>query len=210
MAHATDEPGSRWRYEYAPFSDSRSIRILTLHPARDRDEPLSGDLSTEPLLHEAAAGDMEFEAVSYVWGSRKREQQLRCGEDRALAITQSIYDALQRLRLPDRPRRLWADQVCINQDDIEERSQQVDLMNNVYLSARQVLVWLGRDKDNKAEDAMKMVDHLQEVFADEESHKKFRQAHSENLNQQDIARWKPFAKLAMLPWVCFVAMRLPN
>ncbi|KAJ3481831.1 hypothetical protein NLG97_g7721 [Lecanicillium saksenae] len=97
-------------------------------------------------------------------------------------------------------RRLWADQVCINQDDIEERGQQVDLMNNVYRSARRVLVWLGHDKEDKALDAVKMVEHLQEVFADEESHAKFRQEHSENLHQQDIARWKPFAKLAMLPW----------
>ena len=202
MSSSSAEAGSRRLYEYEPFRDARTIRILTLHPAQSREEPLRGVLSTEPLDGSASASDIDFEAVSYVWGSRKRVQQLNCGDDRLLPVTQSIYDALQRLRLPDRPRRLWADQVCINQDDVEERGQQVNLMNNVYRSARRVLVWLGCDKEGKAEDAVKMVEHLQEVFADEKAGEEFRKAHSDNLHLQDVAPWKPFAKLAMLPWVC--------
>ncbi|EGX89000.1 HET domain protein [Cordyceps militaris CM01] len=200
MTGFTAETGSRRLYEYEPFRDARSIRILTLHPARSREESLRGDLSTELLEDAAEASAIDFEAVSYVWGSRKRLQELRCGDDRVLPITESICDALRRVRLEDRPRRLWADQVCINQDDIEERSQQVNLMNSVYRSARRVLVWLGRDDESKAQDAVKMVEDLQKVFSDEEAHDEFRKAHSENLHLQDVALWKPFAKLAILPW----------
>lgn len=200
MTSLTAEAGSQRLYEYEPFRDARTIRILTLHPAPSPEEPLYGVLSAEPL-DGPTASDIDFEAVSYVWGSRKRVQHLRCGEGRVLPVTQSLYDALQRLRLEDRPRRLWADQICINQDDVEERGQQVNLMNNVYRSARQVLVWLGRDKEGKAKEAVKMVEHLQDVFADEEAHEQFRKAHSEDLHLQDVALWKPFAKLAMLPWV---------
>ncbi|OAA52881.1 HET domain protein [Cordyceps fumosorosea ARSEF 2679] len=213
-AEATTAEGSRRLYEYEPFADARTIRVLTLHPARSPEEPLSGDLSMEPLEEAAAMaavdeaaeqsetdGDGGFEAVSYVWGSRKRTHELRCGEHRVLLITESIADALRRLRrADDRPRRLWADQVCINQGDVVERSQQVNLMNSVYRSARRVLVWLGRDEEGKARDAIAMVQRLQAVFADEQAHEEFRKAHSENLHQQDAVPWRPFAKLAMLPW----------
>lgn len=202
MSSSTAEDGSRRLYKYESFQDGRSIRILTLHPAQIQEEPLCGDLSTEPLDGSSGeASEIDFEAVSYVWGSRKRVQQLNCGDGRLLPVTQSIYDAPQRLRLPERPRRLWADQVCINQEDVEERGQQVNLMNTVYRSARRVLVWLGRDKEGKAKDAVKLVEHLQHVFSDEEKDEEFRKAHSDDLHLQDVARWKPFAKLAMLPWV---------
>ncbi|XWX00550.1 hypothetical protein V2A60_008570 [Cordyceps javanica] len=180
MTSAAAEASPRRLYEYEPFGDAQTIRVLTLHPARCGEEPLRGDLSTESLA--GPAPEVDFEAVS------------------VLRITQSICDALQRLRLEDRPRRLWADQVCINQDDVEERSQQVNLMNSVYRSAKRVLVWLGRDEDGKAKDAVEMVQYLQQVFSDEQAHEKFREAHSNNLHLQDVAPWKPFAKLAMLPW----------
>lgn len=38
---------------------------------------------------------------------------------------------------------LWVDAVCINQDDLLERSAQVPCMPQIYRSARRVLTWLG-------------------------------------------------------------------
>lgn len=165
---ATESP--KWPvYQYESFGDSRSIRILTLHPANGRDQPLRGYLSTESL--DESASEIDFEAISYVWGSRSRTEQLHLDDGRVLPITQSIHDALRRLRRQDQPRRLWADQVCINQNDVEERSQQVDLMNLVYRSARQILVWLGHDDAGVAYEAFNMIEKLQGTFADEETHK---------------------------------------
>lgn len=187
-------------YQYTPFADSQSIRILTLFAASSQDEPLRGSLSTEAIGPDKPSAD--FEAVSYVWGSRARTETLHCDDGCALPITRSIHDALRRLRRPDASRRLWADQVCINQRDVGERSQQVDLMNLIYRNATQVLVWLGPDDDGVARDAFAMIEHLQGVFADDEAHKDFKRAHSENLHQQDAAPWRPLAKMAMLPWVC--------
>lgn len=42
-------------------------------------------------------------------------------------------------------RFFWVDAVCINQDDLEERSAQVKIMPQVYSKARCVVVWLGDD-----------------------------------------------------------------
>ncbi len=39
---------------------------------------------------------------------------------------------------------LWADAVCMNQNDIPENNTQVLLMAKVYSMAAKVLVWLGR------------------------------------------------------------------
>jgi len=43
------------------------------------------------------------------------------------------------------PRRLWIDQLCIDQDNPKEVGSQVQLMGDIYKAARRVVVWLGED-----------------------------------------------------------------
>lgn len=42
-------------------------------------------------------------------------------------------------------RTLWVDAVCIDQSDTMERSRQVEIMQEIYMSAKQVIVWLGEE-----------------------------------------------------------------
>jgi hypothetical protein len=42
-----------------------------------------------------------------------------------------------------RVRTIWIDAICINQQDISERTQQVQFMRCIYENAEQVLIWLG-------------------------------------------------------------------
>lgn len=200
------EPG----YEYDPLPDTRAIRILTLHPSADPSAPLTGTLTTSPLDAPLAS----YEAISYAWGTGPRSLALFLLDDadggdarrrrrrRALPLTQSIHDALCRVRRTDgAPRRLWADQVCINQEDLAERGRQVRLMNAVYKGAARILVWLGRDDEGVAAEAVRMVERLDGVFRDEEAHERFRRAHSEELAKQRREPWVPLSKLTRLPWV---------
>ncbi len=53
--------------------------------------------------------------------------------------------ALLHLRLADRTRVLWVDAICINQQDLVERSHQVTLLRNTFEIAKNVIVWLGED-----------------------------------------------------------------
>lgn len=39
----------------------------------------------------------------------------------------------------------WVDAICINQEDLEERSAQVQIMPDIYSNASCVIVWLGDD-----------------------------------------------------------------
>jgi hypothetical protein len=43
---------------------------------------------------------------------------------------------------------LWVDALCINQDDIPERSEQVNKMGSIYTNARRVVLWLGEEADD--------------------------------------------------------------
>ncbi|EGR48126.1 uncharacterized protein TRIREDRAFT_63093 [Trichoderma reesei QM6a] len=186
------------RYVYNPIAGTKSVRFLILQPGSGSD-PLVGSLQLGSLDPANAAELAPYEAISYVWGTSDRLFTLLC-DGAVLPLTQSIRDALVRVRLPDRARRLWADQICINQDDVAERSQQVKLMNAVYKNASKVLVWLGRDVDGVAADAVRMVHHLDGVFRDEEAHEAFKIAHEEHLAMQSAERWVPLAKLTKLPW----------
>ncbi|KAK3347051.1 heterokaryon incompatibility protein-domain-containing protein [Lasiosphaeria hispida] len=51
--------------------------------------------------------------------------------------------ALHHLRYQDKPRLLWIDAICINQEDTAERNAQVQRMPHLYRLAHRVVVWLG-------------------------------------------------------------------
>lgn len=49
------------------------------------------------------------------------------------------------LRRRKQRRRLWADAICINQADVEERNYQVSMMVHIYSRAQRVVIWLGEE-----------------------------------------------------------------
>jgi Heterokaryon incompatibility protein (HET) len=65
----------------------------------------------------------DFKALSYAWGDPHETTKIMVS-NRAFASTINLELALQHLRFEDRPRRLWVDAICINQDDKEERTAQ--------------------------------------------------------------------------------------
>lgn len=60
-----------------------------------------------------------------------------------MPIGGELQSALRRLRLLDRPRVLWIDALCIDQNNLEERAKHVQQMARIYAGAEKVLVWLG-------------------------------------------------------------------
>lgn len=130
-------------YLYEPLVNATSIRLLTLCPGNTLDE-IKCDLKTVSL-----ADKPEYEALSYVWGSTKRDYTLTC-DRRSLKITKSLHVVLRRLRRTSHARVLWIDQLCINQDDLQERSEQVQIMREIYRNARLVVLWLGEDEASQA------------------------------------------------------------
>jgi hypothetical protein len=52
------------------------------------------------------------------------------------------------MRFKDSVRLLWADALCINQEDLLERAHQVNIMKNIFQRASRVLIWLGPEKES--------------------------------------------------------------
>ncbi|GAB1314452.1 Heterokaryon incompatibility protein 6, OR allele [Madurella fahalii] len=94
-----------------------------------------------------------YEALSYVWGKPDKSHHVIVVDENArsptqLQITTNLYLALMHLRVSDRTRTLWVDAVCINQEDLTERSEQVQRMAAIYAQAYRVVVWLGEEADD--------------------------------------------------------------
>ena len=182
------------RYKYGDVSAETTIRILTLYPG------VAGT-RLEGRLDFANLDDKpQYEAISYVWGDPTRCDEIMI-DGKALGLTQSISDALQRIRLRDEPRAIWADQVCINQDDLSERGHQVKLMGQIYKNTTKVLAWLGRDEENFAKLALDKFGALDEIFRDEERLNQFTEDQKEHPEMFDDGSWSPLGRFYRLPWV---------
>ncbi|KAF4996562.1 hypothetical protein FGRMN_4446 [Fusarium graminum] len=98
-----------------------------------------------------------YEALSYVWGAAQISEYAQVEAEgfqniaqtpTKLGIRPNLASALRHLRYPDDTRVLWIDAICINQDDILERNEQVKRMTNIYTFAHQVVAWLGEESDD--------------------------------------------------------------
>lgn len=130
-------------FEYSPLEKPRDVRLIFLEPAPDPSSPIVCS------LHLANLDDQnipKYEALSYVWGSSADKQPINC-EGSILRVTRNLLCALQRLRLPDCWRVLWIDAICINQEDLAERSVQVQWMRDIFRGAQAVLAWWGEGDD---------------------------------------------------------------
>lgn len=94
----------------------------------------------EISLSECPQGQ-EFVAISYCWGNSNDSVKIICNGC-VMTITKSLHDALLRFRSEGK-RVFWADAICINQADDEEKSHQVHLMRRIYEKAHTVAVWPG-------------------------------------------------------------------
>ena len=131
------------RFSYQQFFSSHEIRIIELHAGQYSD-PIHCTIS-----HSSLDALPHYEALSYTWGDVHSTTTMTCSPGQApLSITTSLDTTLRHLRWPDSSRMLWVDAVCINQEDIEERGQQVQLMGEVYTQAQQVLAWVGEESES--------------------------------------------------------------
>ncbi|KAK3984983.1 heterokaryon incompatibility protein-domain-containing protein [Cladorrhinum sp. PSN332] len=114
------------------------IRVFELEPG-DPSAPIVGRLVSQIIDGEP------YEAVSYVWGDQRERRELVVSAS-ILSVTVNLYGALTAFRHPKsagRKRRLWADALCINQEDLPERTSQLELMGRIFAQAHRVLSWLG-------------------------------------------------------------------
>ena len=139
-------------FEYQPLPDARHFRVLTLEPG-NADSPLDCKLK---LVSVENARQSEYEALSYAWGNNDTLKPFISCHGKCLRLTSNLRSALCHIRSEKEVTNLWVDQICINQEDVVERSQQVSLMSSIYSNAKRVIIWLG-DADSTSHQAMTFV-----------------------------------------------------
>lgn len=108
-----------------------------MHPADDESEVIKCTLQTcDP------EGAPSYECLSYVWGNPEYPREI-LSEHSGFRVTENLHNALQRLRLAGQTRVLWIDAICINAQDMTERSHQVSGLFNRYSEAERVVFYLG-------------------------------------------------------------------
>ncbi|KAH8911976.1 HET-domain-containing protein [Coniochaeta sp. PMI_546] len=140
-AHITAYEDPRPDYQYSKLPGGNFTRLINLHPSANAEDPLVCDLDFLDLDHEPYS----YDAVSYVWGEPRFIKTLKCGQ-KILLITATLASALRRFRSQTVSRRLWVDAVCINQQDVAEKTRQVRNMALIYERARSCVVYLGDRK----------------------------------------------------------------
>jgi hypothetical protein len=157
-------------YLYTPLSDQYSIRLLEIIPS---DGPRIQCRLEAFKLHNAP----HYDALSYTWGdprpplfqsigsSHFQKQHLIECDNCAINVKTNLYHALQRLRREHRTspsalqKYIWVDAVCINQQDLSERSAQVALMGEIYRGAQMAVARLGKS-DRYTNLALKLIAQL--------------------------------------------------
>jgi hypothetical protein len=127
--------------EFVLPPNQKAIRVLHLEPGNDGDDVRA----RIQLLNLESVPCPQYDCVSYVWGDPSSTRSAFINE-KPIQITTNLHDALRHIRSNSESVIIWADAVCINQSDVDEKGQQVALMEVIYRKCSKVHIWLGMPK----------------------------------------------------------------
>lgn len=127
-------------YVYNPVSKSE-IRLVTIKSSGLDGQKLELNITNVELNPDKP---ITYTAVSYCWGNAAESVKIPC-DGMMISVTTSLHEALLAITKFSPDQALWIDQICINQGDVVEKSDQVSKMNLIYDSEyRGELDWLRR------------------------------------------------------------------
>jgi Heterokaryon incompatibility protein (HET) len=93
-------------YIYKELTRPSSFRLLNVFRS-ESSNPLNCSLIECPLDDE-----IQYEALSYVWGDTQDRGSISC-DGKEILVTRNCLDAIRYLRLPSHAGTLWIDAICI-------------------------------------------------------------------------------------------------
>jgi hypothetical protein len=127
------------KYRYSPLQE-KSIRLVKILPGQET-------LIKCEIVYAALGQNIPYTALSYAWGDPHDKLTIDLG-GAYMRVTVSLHGALHALRQKQQSILVWADALCINQEDKVEQSLQVRLMPRIYSDAEFVAIWLGPEENN--------------------------------------------------------------
>ncbi|WAO96693.1 HET domain-containing protein [Fusarium falciforme] len=137
MSSPTSAPQKPSLYANLHMS-GRQIRLLQITSTKPE---IACRLEVVSLEDEPA-----YSALSYAWGDPAITKSVLVNGER-VNVTTNLASALEHapkhLEDANVAPKLWADAICINQDDPNEKNHQVPFMKDIYSQAEIVICWLG-------------------------------------------------------------------
>lgn len=112
------------------------IRLLHLEAGSDED-----DISTSLEAWDKKSAP-PYNAISYTWGATEGPRTILVNGG-PLLVGQNCHYALWQARLHFPRSYIWLDAICINQQDLAEKMDQVSMMGEIYSMAARVLACIG-------------------------------------------------------------------
>ena len=110
------------------------------------------------------AKSRRYEALSYEWGGQAQSYGDRLSikiNGRVVQLTPNLAQCLAEMPI-DKAIPLWIDALCINQQDDAEKSEQVQMMKDIYEKADMVRAWLG-PRTPESDLAMDILEEVQDL-----------------------------------------------
>ncbi|KAF2468420.1 uncharacterized protein BDR25DRAFT_304884 [Lindgomyces ingoldianus] len=126
-----------YQYNELRELEFRLIRILPARMSTIKCEILHASLETPP----------HYIAISYAWGDASDTRRVIL-ESVSIPVAASLHGALEALREKRETVLVWVDALCIDQQNRDERTQQVQMMTRIYSKADSVAIWLGPEADD--------------------------------------------------------------
>lgn len=153
--HCSSQASDSSRFRYEPLNtEKHEIRVLKFIYNSEH------NMLCGTLKHVSLADLFDYFALSYTWGGQEATEKIFL-DGKALSITPNLASALRSTMIAGlglNSKVIWVDAICINQEDIEERSQQVRRIPGIYGRA-ETIIWLGAEDKGSLE----AVDLLQEL-----------------------------------------------
>ena len=137
-------------FQYEALTEKDEIRLIIIPPKVSGNRTVTtvnSDAFQCSLIHTTLSQCENeiidhYTALSYVWGDATDTRTIWVNESPVL-VTVNLYAALNDLQDEIRVLCLWADALCINQKDDEEKSWQVMMMDKIYKLAHHTVIYLG-------------------------------------------------------------------
>jgi hypothetical protein len=94
------------------------------------------------IIHTSLDTAPTYSSVSYSWNNQLRDHDLQI-DGSNLKVIENIRTALPHLIKQASTQFLWIDEICIDQENNEERAGQIRLMSDIYTKCLECLIWLG-------------------------------------------------------------------
>ncbi|KAG7286760.1 hypothetical protein NEMBOFW57_009076 [Staphylotrichum longicolle] len=200
------------RYPYRKLRNGQ-IRLLKLFPKsfvktllQSRPDTGTGrDITVETLhgdlidVNIADSDKLAYTCLSYAWGTEAQTTPIWI-QDYRVGITPTLSRALRCLMRQDEPRLVWVDFICINQDDLVERKEQVELMYQIYHGAEDVCVYLGDEEDGSENVAVLLTDILRAMRSKSELGTTVLSVQKDLLPPRESHVWRCLRKVLERPW----------